>query len=239
MEQRRRTHRWAFPLGVLLIVLAVVGAVTLVRLAAGGVARQLNHSKDKERYEKFLAAIVVQDPDPFDSAKSVPMQNVPQLLNICLWVITQPDDAGRTPDGIPMDDDGNLMVPQKMVEDAYQRIFGTAPPTHMNVEGSDFDFLYDDEAQCYRVPVTGSLAIYFPRVKEIVKKTGNSVELTVEYLAYNDFKLDARGRPEEPEASKVMTFILYETPEGLDGLQVGSIRQFGGIGYVPGMTQIG
>jgi len=236
--EHRRTHKWAFPLGVLLVALAVVGAVTLVRLAAGGAARQLSQAKDKERYEKFLAAIIVQDPDPFDAPKSVPMQNVPQLLNICLWVITQPDDAGRTPEAIPMDDDGNLMVPQRMVEDAYQRIFGTTPPSHMNVEGSDFDFIYDDEAQCYRVPVTGSLAIYFPRVREIVKKTGNSVELTVEYLAYDDFKLDARGRPLEPEASKVMTFVLYETPEGLDGLQVGTIRQPAGIGYAPGAPQI-
>jgi len=235
MEQRRRrAHRWAFPLGVLLVVLAVVGAATLTRLAAGEIRQQFSHAKEKEYYEKFLANIVVHDPDPFDSAESVPMQNVPQLLDICLWFITNPEDEGSTPEELPMDDDGNLMVPKEMVAATYRRIFGTDPPTHMNVEGSDFDFLYDEEAQCYRVPVTGSLAIYTPRVKDI-KKTGNSTELTVEYLAYNDFKLDERGTPLEPEASKVMHITLYETAEGL---RVGSIRQITGVGLAPGATQI-
>ena len=233
-QQHRRAYKWAFPLGVLLVVLAIVGAVTLVRLGAGGIQQQVNHSKEKELYEKFLANIIVHDPDPFDSAESVPMQNVPQLLDICLWSITNPEDEDRTPVTIPMDDEGNLMVDKALVEDAYRRIFGTDPPTHMNVEGSDFDFTYDAEAQCYRVPVTGSLAIYTPRVRDI-KKTGYSMELTVEYLAYNDFRLDERGRRLEPEASKVMNITLYETTEGL---QVGSIRQITGVGYAPGVTQI-
>jgi len=217
---------------VFLVVLAMVGAFTLIRLAAAGV-RQIN-AKDRERYEAFLADIIVHDPDPFDSADRVPMQNVPQLLNICLWAITQTEN--KTPTEIPMDDEGYLLVPEDMVEETYKRIFGASPPSHRTVEGSDFDFLYDAAGKCYRVPMTGSLAIYAPRVTG-TKKTGSSIELTVDYLAYSDFTLDARGRPAEPEASKVMLITLYEQADG--SLQVGSIRQLTGVGYAPGATQIG
>ena len=243
-RRHRRTHKWAFPLGMILIALAVVGVVSLGRAAAIGIQEKRNNPAEKRRYEEFLANIVVHDPDPFDSVQGVPDKNVPQLLDICLWSILQSDN--NKPDQFTMDDEGRMQIPKAKVEEAFQTIFGTLPPRHTTVEGVDFDFIYDPAKEIYLVPITAALKIYTPRVTDI-QKTGGSITLTVDYLAANDFKVDARGNREEPDASKTMIITLVEKDDGKKDkkskenkpLQVESIRQVAGVDVVPGTTAIG
>jgi hypothetical protein len=231
MKQHKRAHKWAFPVGVILVLLAVVGAVSLVRLAAGGIQNQLT-PKDKARYEEFLANIIAHDPDPFDSPDRA--DDISQLIDICIWSLTQSDDA--KPGDYPMDDDGNLLIGQKIVAQEYKRLFGTEPPSFVSVEGSEFDFIYDADKERYLVPVTGMMSMYAPRVTDI-KKTGSSVELTVDYLSYNDFTVDKQGYPVADKPAKIMIITLYEQPDS--SLQVGSIRQPSGIEAAVGETKIG
>jgi len=239
----RRTHKWAFPLGMILIALAVVGVVSLGRAAAIGIREKLDNPAEKKQYEEFLADIVVHDPDPFDSVQGVPDKNVPQLLDICLWSILQSDD--NKPDQFTMDDEGRMQVPKAKVEEAFQRIFGTLPPRHTTVEGVNFDFVYDPAKELYLVPVTAASLIYTPRVTDI-KKTGSSIDLTVDYLAANDFKLDERGNLIEPEASKTMIITLVEKDDGKakknkknKQFYVHAIHQVAGVDVVPGAALIG
>jgi len=236
-KKRKRTHRWAFPLGVLLTALAVVGLVTLVRLGVIGIRQQLLNPKEKQAYEDFLSKIIVHDPDPFDDVRAVPIGKIPQLLDISIWSILGGDDA--TPGNLPTDDDGNLLISQGKVEAEYEKIFGEKPPTHASIEGSDFDFVYDPEAKVYRVPVTGTLNIYLPRVTN-VKKTGGAIELTVAYLAYNDFKLDARGLYVEPvNPAKTMLVTLYAQADADTPYRVGAIRPLLGDDFVGGAPKLG
>ena len=236
----RRTHKWAFPLGMILIALAVVGIVSLARAATIGIREKLNNPEEIAKYEAFLADIVVHDPDPFDSVQGVPDKNVPQLLDICLWSLLQSED--NTPDQFTMDDEGRMQVPKAKVEEAFQRVFGTLPPRHATVEGVNFDFIYDPAKELYLVPVTAASLIYTPRVTD-VKKTGSSIDLTVNYLLANDFKLDERGNLIEPEASKTMIITLIEKDDGKNKknkqFYVHAIHQVAGVDVVPGATVIG
>ncbi|MCL2300645.1 MAG: hypothetical protein FWC27_10935 [Firmicutes bacterium] len=223
MEKHRRAHRWAFPLGVVLTALAVVGLATLVRLAAGGIRQQLDNTKEKAMYEEFLATIILHDPDTFDSVGSVPDGRIPQLLDISIWaILNRIESAGALP---PTDDAMNMLIKEADVEAEFVKIFGQKPPTHASIEGSDFGFIYDPAEKVYRIPTTGSLSIYFPRVTNI-KKTGGAIELTVNYLAYNDFKLDDGGfSPEDPEPAKTMLITLYEQADPDYPFRVGSISE--------------
>lgn len=238
MEKRRRAHRWAFPLGVILSVLAVVGLVTLVGMLVGGIRQQVLHPKDTLAYEEFLAKIIVHDPDPFDSVGAVPRGNIPQLLDISIWSILRGDDA--TPGKLPTDDDGNMLLDQAKVEAEYEKLFGAVPPRHASIEGSDFDFVYDPDKQVYLVPMTGTLNIYLPRVTNI-RKTGGAIELTVDYLAYNDIQLDERGLYKEPvKAAKTMLITLYAQDDAKHPYRVGAIRQIvGGTDTVGGAPKLG
>ena len=237
MEKHRRAHRWAFPLGVILTALAVVGAATLVRLAAGGIRQQIQNPKEKLAYEEFLAKIVVHDPDPFDSVGAVPLAGIPQLLDISIWSILRGDDAKKL---LTDDETGDLLIKQEKVEAEFEKIFGEPPPIHASVEGSEFDFTYDPEAKLYRIPVTGTLSIYSPRVTNI-KKTGGAIELTVDYLVNNDFVFGPDGRPIAPEvAAKTMLITLYAQPENADSpYRVGAIRQARGDDFVGGAPRLG
>ena len=203
MEKHKRAHRWAFPLGVLLTALAVVGAATLVRLAAGSIRQQIQNPKEKQAYEEFLAKIIVHDPDPFDSVGAVPLGSIPQLLDISIWSILRGD--GATPVDLPTDEDG-ILIDQEKVAAEFEKLFGAPPPIHASIEGSDFDFVYDAEKKRYRIPVTGSMSIYSPRVTNI-KKTGGAIELTVDYLANNDFEFDEAGRPAQVEDGCIVLML--------------------------------
>jgi hypothetical protein len=237
-KRHRRTHQWAFPLGMLLVALAVVGLIALVRMTATGIQQRVENPKAKTAYEEFLANIIVHDPDPFDSVDGVPDKNVPQLLDICLWSILQ--SKKNTPDQFTTDDEGRMQIPKANVEAEYQKLFGMLPPRHATIEGGDFDFIYDSAKEVYLVPVTAALKIYTPKVTNI-KKTGSSVELTVDYLPFNDFRMDERGRPVEPEPAKTMIITLFEKgdSEPENRWQVGSIRQMAGVEVAAGATVIG
>ena len=233
MDRHKRAHKWAFPLGVILTALAVVGAVTLVMWLVNVIRQPFENPKEKRMFEEILAKIILHDPDPFDSVGAVPIGSIPQLLDISIWSILREDDAKAT--NRPTDDDGNLLISQDRVEAEFEKIFGQPPPTHASIEGSDFDFIWDAGAKVYRVPVTGTLNIYLPRVTNI-KRTGGAVELTVKYLAYNDFKLDGSGLvPEDPDPAKTMLITLYAQADEDYPYRVGSItQQVVGADYVAG-----
>jgi hypothetical protein len=176
LKRSRRTHRWAFPLGLLLVVLAIVGAVTLISMLTRGVQHLAENPAEVLQYEEFLRPIVEHDPDTFDSVEKA---NTLQLLDISIWSLLRADpDAERY---LSDSDDGAIRIPQADVEVEFKKLFGKDVTKHATIEGADYTFEYDEATQTYRVPQTGTLSIYIPKVKSY-KKTGNSVELEVDYL---------------------------------------------------------
>ncbi|MCL2106362.1 MAG: hypothetical protein FWH26_04780 [Oscillospiraceae bacterium] len=217
-QSKRRTHRWAFPVGLVLVLLAVVGAVTLVSGLVRGIQYRIDNPKDKLDYENFLKIIVMHDPDPFDDVDTA--ANIPQLLDISIWSLQNSGEAA--PKDYPMDDMGNLRVPQEDVEREFLRLFGKNVPLHATIEGMDYTFEYDAQNKCYLIPTTGSLQIYVPRVRDI-DKVGNSIKLLVDYLPYGtgDWRLDESGVPGEPEPAKTMLITLFVSG---DSYTVGAIQ---------------
>ncbi len=221
MEKNKRTHRWAFPLGVILILLAVIGLVSLGKMAIDGITYQIKNPKEKADYQAFLEKIVTYDPDPFDSVGAVPTNNIPQLLNISIWSIIKDEETSGASPSRPSDDNGNQLLPQELVEKEFIKIFGEKPPTHASVEGSDFDFTYDPVAKVYLVPSTGSFEIFKPRIEKI-EKNGSRIDLTVDYIDANLFNKD---NIENVKASKTMVITIYANPDG-NGYRVGAIHQY-------------
>ena len=218
----KRTHRWAFPVGLLLIVLAIVGAVALGSMLTKGVKQLTQNPREIQRYVEFLKPIVEHDPYPFDS---VDKANTVQLLDISIWSLLRNDpDAERY---LTDADDGCIIIPQADVEAEFKRLFGKDVAMHASIEGADYVFEYDAAAKVYRIPQTGTYSIYVPHVKSY-RKVGNSVELEVEYLGYStiDWADAPDGVPVRPEPMKTMLITLYVGEDG--NLSVGSIQQQAG-----------
>ena len=227
---KKRTHKWAFPLGLLLVALAVVGAVSLANLAIGGIQEWLDNPAERAEFEAFLANVVARDPDPFDSPAAV-QENVGQLMDIALWTLLRRED--NTPADFLMDEDGLLVIPQAVAEEKFRLLFGIDPPAHATVEGDGFDFIYDPDEQVYRVPIAGELVIFIPRVVDI-SRTGGSVVLTVEYLTYGDMNLDGTNRPQELVPVKTMLITLNEQDNETVPWQVAQIRHPLGVDVAAG-----
>ena len=65
--------KWAFPLGIVIVVLAVIGLVTVIIFAVRGIGSLTDNSDKFEKYEQFLSPVIMNDPDPFDDVSGAQM----------------------------------------------------------------------------------------------------------------------------------------------------------------------
>lgn len=110
---------WALPLGIIVIIFAVVGLIVSVIGAVNAVKGVVDNSaKEKETYQKLLIPVVMNDIDEFDD---VTKANMSQLIEASVWSIIKSDistDKYATEDGV-------LLFPQEDVEKAFTKLFGT------------------------------------------------------------------------------------------------------------------
>ena len=114
-------------------MLAVIGTVSI----AGTVIDRINSSVkqqssiENEQLEKFLAPIIMYDPDTFDD---ISLANTQQLISIAIWSVL---DSNPEPDKYEYTD-GGMLMPQKEVEDEFVSLFGNEITlTHSTVDGGE------------------------------------------------------------------------------------------------------
>lgn len=212
--KKHRRNKAAMPVGIIVIVFAVIGLAAVIAAIVFGVGKLTDQSAKKAEYESFISPVIMFDPDPFDD---VTKGNQEQLINAAIWALLKSD----LDTSVYATDEGNLSIPQKDVEKYFSKLFGPeAKPEHTSVTGLGYEFSYDSAKQVYIVPITGVEPIYTPRVFEISDK-GNTVELLVGYLGSSQWAQAENGDMVEPEPDKYVTVILRESS---DGYYVSAIR---------------
>jgi hypothetical protein len=203
MAKTVRKNKWAFPVGLLIVLLAVIGVVFLILLSVDGIKFLTNDHKQKEEYETFLMPIVMNDPDPFDD---ITKANMEQLLDSAIWSLIR---QNAETDKYEYDDD-RLVIPRKDVENEFAKLFGTdTKPKHQTVSGSEYQFEYDEGKAGYKIPIFGMENTYTPKVIDIDKKN-NSILLTVGYISGSEWAQDERGNLIEPDPSKYVRITIRE-----------------------------
>ncbi len=195
--------------GLLVLVLAFVGAASLVITAMQHIDRSVSE-KNAEKYsayEKFIAPVIMNDPDTFDD---ITVADPGQLVSIAIWSIL---DGNPSPDKYEYTDDG-MLLPAKEVEEKFASLFGTEVKViHSGVDGGGIDFRYSEKKKAYIIPITGITPIYTPKVTDATEKSG-SVELTVGYLHSDDWQQDSQGNMVSPEPGKYMKITLGVNSDG-------------------------
>ncbi len=200
----RRSHRWAFPLGLLIFALAIVGIFSIGSRVVKKIENITNKTEQRAEYERFLKPVVMNDPTPFDDIEQA---NMTELLDIAIWSLLE-DDASPNNYEITTGDNPGLVVPQSDVEAEFARLFGDKlKPVHSDVTGYSYTFVYDSVNKQYIVPITGIMPAYTPSVVKINSK-GSSIILTVGYISGNDWAQDVQGNYIKPEPSKYMKITL-------------------------------
>ncbi len=199
-----KNNKWAFPVGAIIMVFAVVGVIAALIFAVRGIADLTDNSEKFTEYEQFLAPVVMNDPDPFDDVSKAQMT---QLLDATVWSLMKSDidpDKYEYAEG----DTSGLIVPQADIEKQFKKLFGEdVKPVHSTVEGGTYTFTYDETKQAYIVPLTGVMPTFIPRVTDQEKK-GDSIILTVGYISGNAWDQDERGNYIEPAPNKYMKITL-------------------------------
>ena len=190
-----KKQKWAFPVGLLVVILAAIGLITVVVAGVKGVDIAIDKTKRYEEYEKILTPVVLIDPDSFDDVTKAQMS---QLMEISIWSLLKNDNA---PDNFESNDNG-LAIPKSAVEEEFIEIFGTeVTPVHGTIEGYGIDFVYDIVSETYTVPLTGVTPIYTPDVVDI-SKTTDTVVLTVACIAGNAWEQGENGEMKAPSPDK-------------------------------------
>ncbi len=202
-KHKKGSRRWAFPLGLAIAVLALVGAVTVIVAGVSAAKQAVEKSRNFDDYNKLLTPVVMNDPDAFDD---ITKANTAQLIDISIWSILKSDLA---PDKYEYGD-GGMIIPEADVTAEFERLFGTdVRPVHASIEGYGYDFTYDATKQTYTIPLTGIVPTYTPRVVD-KQKSSNAIVLTVSYVGGDQWAQDKNGNLVAPEPDKYMKVTLRE-----------------------------
>lgn len=202
-QHKKGARRWAFPLGLLIAVLALIGAVTIIVAGVRATRQAVEKSRNFDEYNQLLTPVVMNDPDAFDD---ITKANPEQLIDIAIWSILKSD---LSPDQYEYGD-GGMIIPEADVTAEFQKLFGTeVQPTHASVEGYGYEFTYDATKQTYTIPLTGIVPTYTPRVVSS-DKSGSTIVLTVAYLGGDQWAQDSEGNMVAPEPDKYMRVTLRE-----------------------------
>ncbi|MBR5202147.1 MAG: hypothetical protein IKW45_02680 [Clostridia bacterium] len=207
-KKRKGTHKLAFPIGCIIVLLAAIGLVTVVISAVNGIDTAIDKSKHYEEYEKILNPVVLIDPDAFDD---ITKANMSQLIEISIWSLLKSD---IDPDTFKSTENG-LLIPKSAVEEEFVELFGTeVTPVHTTIDGYALEFQYDAKTENYTVPLTGVTPVYIPKVVDKTTTT-DTVVLTVACLAGDAWEQDENGDMVEPSPDKYIKITLREKDENL------------------------
>ncbi|MDR1410469.1 MAG: hypothetical protein LBJ12_09495 [Oscillospiraceae bacterium] len=211
MEKASNKRIGSFVLGLLVILLAIFGAITLIMLAGRSVGNLFGDSARRTEYETFLAPVIRNDPDPFDDVSQASQM---QLLDCTIWKILQSNLETGQYETVPLADGAGFQIPKADVDAQFAALFGVLDTLeHATIDGGDYVFTYDKTKQAYLVPITAIAPIYIPRVTDIQKKS-RSIILTVGYIPASEYLQDEKGNIIQPEPNKYSKITLRTSKDG-------------------------
>lgn len=222
-KRKKRNKKVSFVTGIIALILALIGAFSVVRFSVNSIKDLTNQTEKKREYESLLTPVVMFDPDPFDDLTQA---DVSQLLNSAVWALLMSENGA---DKYPYSEGEKvgIIVPQTDIENYFVSLFGTEidiASLHSSIDMSEYDITYDAALKSYILPITGVESAYTPKVYEIEKK-GSSVILSVGYIGNKAWVQIADGEYATPEPDKYMKITLRERG---DGMYISSIQSVDG-----------
>lgn len=201
VKKHKGTHKAAFPIGIAVTVLALIGLATVLVLIGTGIKNLASKNKDYTEYNKLLTPVVLIDPSGFDDITKADMS---ELIEMSVWAILKSDIS---PDTYNIGE-GGIIIPEADVAEQFKKLFGTeVTPVHATVEGYEYEFTYDADAKTYTIPITGIVPIYTPKVID-KEKSADQIILTVALIAGEAWQQGADGSMTQPEPDKYLRVTL-------------------------------
>lgn len=172
-EEKRRKFYFGF--AVFVVIMAIVGVVTCVRLAVVGIRSLVDNTSLKNELTRFILPAVAIDISSFGNESELPNSS---KINCSIWEILLSEDYETfkvsTADG--------YSIPEYNVGVVCKELFGSdAAITHQSVGYGEARFTYDSENHVYRCSRNLRSLSYAPRITEMTEDDG-VYTLMVDYL---------------------------------------------------------
>jgi len=178
MQTKRKRRRYAAPVGGIFVVLALIGAITVVVASIQLTLRVLDNSSEKEEIQNIIRPVVMFNPAPFERVTDI--EAIP-MLQYCMWATLIEKYETYT-----YGENAELLVPASDLDVAGARLFGDEVKLQHQAFG-DYEnrYYYDAKDSVYNVPnLTTQMTVYRPQVEEIVKED-ELYRVLVGYMAPN------------------------------------------------------
>ena len=204
-----RRNRYAAPIGGVFIILCLVGFFTVASFCLNTTKSLLDNSARKKEFERMLLPVVIFDPVPFENPVNIDNAS---LLQYSIWSTAMGEKRSQ----YEYDDAGMMIIPASDVDVAAQQLFGPdVRLEHRSFGDLQDSYLYEEAIRSYHVPIITVTGFATPRVEEINKMSGDTIELRMGYVPPSTIlDLDESGNLGDPEPEKYMIYELHRNRSG-------------------------
>ena len=230
-KKRRRRYRFAAPLGLLVILLALTGIIALAVLGIQAIRESQDDTALKTELMDFLAPVLEYSPSPFTDING---EDAPKeaLLQAAIWKVTEAERIRQLQEKddtcvYPSDSEGRMIIPVEEITAAYASLYGPdAVPELVTIgePGMSFTTEYYGENGTYHVPYSSSSSNSVA-VADTLKKKGDTYMLRVGYVPGIDIGIDNKGNTIPPTPDMADYFQIYHLQKNGDSWMVTAISE--------------
>lgn len=203
----------AAPIGVVILLLALIGAVSVIIGGIRLIQTAVDDTPLKTELAAFLKPITLQNPTAFDGVEGA-AQN-PSCIKAAIWKVTETErirmrqkkDECR----FSADEADRLLIPEKEVNAAFAALFGegkTPDVAFFAEDNGGLDIWYDAAARKYHVPAF-TASLYQSVIDTVETEDGNYI-VRIGYVAAEDIAIDGHGNDLPPTVEAATMFQYYE-----------------------------
>ena len=196
-EEKRQKFYFGF--AVFVVILAIIGLITCIRLAVTGIKSLVDNTSLKNELTQFILPAVAIDVSSFETEEELSNSS---KINCSIWqiLLSEGYEIYKNPNA------ESYTIPEVNVGVACKAMFGTdSEIIHQSVGYGEARFSYDSEKHVYNCPRNLRSLNYAPRIIEMTEIDG-VYTLVVEYLPPSiSMVADNLGVEIEPDKSMVYT----------------------------------
>ena len=194
-----KRQRLMFGFAVFVVIMAIIGLITCIRLAVTGIRGLVDNTSLKNEFTQLILPAVANDISTFRNESEISNS---AKINCSVWRILLGKDYGK----FSKSQSGEYLIPEYDVGVACKEIFGSsAAITHQSVGYGSARFTYDEDRHVYVCGRELRNLSYAPHIKEMTE-SGGVYTLTVEYLPPSiSLVSDDLGIETDPDKTMIYT----------------------------------
>lgn len=227
---RRGQYRFAAWLGLVVILLALFGLLTLLSMGIRLIQRATDHSALQAELEELAAPLIEYPPKEFASIDEADPES---LLIAAIYRLADQDRIYKLQNHTDtsryvVDEYGRLVITVTEVNESFRTLFGSSvTPVHQTIGehgGIAYTYEYDKANAWYHVPAIAASSLY-TSVTEGITVSGKTATLRVGYALTSLLDYDSRGRQLPPTASQMSLYRYFTFTKTEDGWILSSLKQ--------------